>query len=119
MKTLGQPRKQGFQQRRYFNRVPQHLSQRLRPFRQALRQRLAFDVLHPQEIRVVLMTDVVERANGRMIQTGNRARFAIKAFAQSGAIGKMIRQNLYGDDTVETRVAGFVYLAHPARTYRG
>ncbi len=86
---------------------------------QALRERLAFDVLHHQKIGAVLVADVVERADVRMIQAGDGLCFALEALAQFGAIGEMSGQNFDRDDAVEARVAGFVHLAHSARTDGG
>ena len=64
----------------------------------------------------VLMAGVVERADVRMIQAGDGLCFALEALAQFGAARKMRGQNLNSDDAVEARVAGFVHLAHAART---
>ena len=51
-----------------------------------------------------------------MIQTGNRASFALESLARLGMIYKMSWQNLDGDNSIETGIAGFVNLAHSART---
>src|SRR4029453_12359703 len=44
-----------------------------------------------------------------------RARFGVEAFAKLGVRGKGRRKDLDGHDSIETRVAGLVDLAHPAR----
>ena len=97
------------------NGVLQHLLRRQRAFQQPLRQRLAFQILHHQEIDPVLVADVVEGADVRMIQAGDGASFALESLAQFGAVRKMRGQNLDRDDAIEARVAGAVHLAHPAR----
>ena len=65
------------------------------------------------------MADVVERADVRMIQAGDRFCFALESLAQFGTIGKMSRQNFDGDDSIEARIAGAVNLAHSTRTDSG
>jgi hypothetical protein len=96
--------------------ITQHLIQRQRTFLQPLSQRLAFQILHHQEISSVLMADVVKRADVRMIQASNRPCFALEPFSQLGSIGKVIRKDFDGDDAIEPRIAGAVHLAHPTCT---
>ena len=48
-----------------------------------LRERFALDVLHDKKIDAVFAADVVERANMRMVQTRDRARFALEPFTPS------------------------------------
>jgi hypothetical protein len=45
-------------------------------------QRLALQVLHHQEIHAVLLADVVQGANVRMVQSRHRVRFALKALRE-------------------------------------
>ena len=99
--------------------VLQHLLDRQRTFLQSLRERLAFQILHHQIIDSVLMSCIVKRADMRMIQAGNRLRFALEAFAQVSAVGEMSGKNLDGDDSIEARIAGLVHLAHSTRTNSG
>ena len=99
-----------------FDRVLQHLLDRQRTFHQAMREGLAFQILHHQEIDIVLMAGVVERADVGMIQAGDGFCFAVEALAQFRAVGEMSGKNLDGDDAVEARIAGLVHLAHSART---
>ena len=60
------------------------------------------------------MTDVVESADVRVIQAGNRFGFALETFAQFSTISKMRWQNFNGDDSVQTGVFGAVNLTHPS-----
>ena len=99
--------------------VLQHLLHRQRTFLQPLRERLAFEIFHHQKINSVLMADVVEGADVRMIQAGDRFCFALESLAQFGTISKMRRQNFDGDDSIEAGIAGFVNFAHSARTDSG
>jgi hypothetical protein len=48
---------------------------------QAVRERLALAALHDEEIGPILVTDIVERADVRMIQTGNRPCFPVEALS--------------------------------------
>ena len=71
-------------------------------------ERLAFDVLHHQVIR----TDVMERADVRMIQRGDGASFLLKT-------RRVLALELFNrDDTVQPRVTRLLNLAHAARTNR-
>ncbi len=47
--------------------------------RQALCKRLALQILHHQKIGTILITDIVQRANVRMIKSGDDAGFAFEA----------------------------------------
>src|SRR6267378_3439731 len=96
----------------------QRLLQRQGPFFESLRQRLAFDALHYQELDAVLGSNVVQHANVRVTQAGDRFRFALKTLPQSWVIRKMLRKNLDGDGAVQARVARAVNLAHAARAKR-
>ena len=99
--------------------VLQYLLDRQRTFQQPLRECLAFEIFHHQKIDFVLMAGVVERADVRMVQAGDGLCFALKALAQFSAACEMRGQNFYRDGSVEAGIAGFVHLAHSARTDRG
>jgi len=99
--------------------VLQNLFERKRTFLEAFRQRLPFEMLHHQEISAVLVPDVVEGADVRMVQAGDGASFALEALAQFGSIGKVIRKDFDGNGALQTRIAGAVHLTHPTRTNRG
>jgi hypothetical protein len=45
-------------------------------------QRFSFEILHHEEVGVVLLTDVVERADVRMIQARDGARLALEPLAE-------------------------------------
>ena len=78
-------------------------------------ERLAFEVLHDEVVGPVLMPHVVERANVRVRQGGDRFGLAFKARFQFG-IGR--GQNLDGDRAIEACVAGLIDLAEPTGTER-
>ena len=70
------------------------------------------------ETNSILVSDVVQRADVRMIQACDGARLALKPFAQSDCyqLARGVRENLDGDGTVQASVAGLVDLAHATRT---
>ena len=92
----------------------ERLFERERAFFQSLGKRLALEQLHDDEVDTVLATDVVERADVRMVQARDRARLLLEALLELGVIGKMRRQHLDGDGAIEPCVPGFVDLAHTA-----
>jgi hypothetical protein len=93
--------------------VSQSLFLRQRPFPEALGERFSFQILHHQEIDSVLPPNVVHTADVRMFQAGDGSGLAFETVAGFGPIGKVGRQNLNGDGTVEARVLRVVNLSIP------
>ena len=58
--------------------------------------------------------DVVQRADVRMVERRDGARFALEALAELGIGGECVGQDLDRDDAIEPRVARLVDLAHAA-----
>ena len=88
-----------------------------RPAPESRRQRFAVDQFH-DEIRRVDATDaggadVVQRADPRMIELGDRACLALQPLAVV-LIVKVARENFQGDITAKSRIACPVNLAHAA-----
>jgi hypothetical protein len=83
-------------------------------FFDARSERLALDKLHHQEIDFAFAADVVERADVRMIQRGDRAGFALETLAALRVRGKIRRQNLDRNVAPEARVARSIDFAHTA-----
>jgi hypothetical protein len=71
---------------------------------QAVRQRLALQVLHDEVRRAVLLAHVIERANVRVIELGNRAGFAVEPVAELRIGRKVVGKDLDGDRPIEARV---------------
>ena len=86
---------------------------------QSVGEGLPFEVLHHQEVHALLSSDVVKRADVRMVQTGDRARFTLEALSHGDVVGEMGRQHFDGDRPIEPRVLGAINLAHPAGSNRG
>jgi len=77
-------------------------------------ERLAFEVLHDEEVDSILRADVVKDADVRMLQAGNGFGFAIETGAEFSVGAEMRRENFDGNDALEASIAGFVDLAHAA-----
>ena len=80
--------------------------------RQPIPERLALQMLHDQEVHTVLAPDVVERTDVRVVQGGDRARFALEPLLQIGIGRNMLGQHFDGDGAVQTGVTGPVDLTH-------
>ena len=93
---------------------------------QTIGERLAFEKLHDEEAdarrRVAdranrrHVPDVVQRADMRVIERGDRPRFALEPFAELRIRCERRRQDFDRDDAIQPGVAGLVDLAHAART---
>ena len=83
-----------------------------RTFLDPLRQRLALDVLHDEEIDAVLLAHVIKGADVRMVELRNHLGFTLEARLAFGALGQVLREDLDGNRPVEPSVLGFVDLAH-------
>ena len=80
-----------------------------------MRQRLALEILHDQVGRALVFADVVQRADVRMIERGDCARFAVEALAELWIARELRAENLDRDGSVEPRIARPINFAHPAR----
>src|SRR5207253_1610501 len=96
----------------------QRVAQRQRPARERVGERLPLQVLHDEVVDAVLMPDVVERADVRMVQPRDRPRLPLETLAQRRARGELRRQDFDGDVAAEARVAGAIDLAHAAGAER-
>ena len=63
---------------RDFGRRTHQLRERQRSALEPPLQRFALDVFHDEEVAAVLAADVVDRADMRVVERGNRARFALE-----------------------------------------
>ncbi len=85
---------------------------------ESIRERLAFQIPHDQEVDAIVMTDVMERADVRMIEVRDGARFALEPLAERRVGRELFGEHLDGDNTIQSGVAGLLDLAHPARAER-
>jgi len=96
------------------HRNRQRLIERKRALLQSLGERHALQVLHDQEVGRMLVPDVVQRADVRMVQRGDRASFVLESLAKLRVGGQGLGQHLDRDDALEPSVAGFVDFTHSA-----
>ena len=65
------------------------------------------------------MADVIQHADVRMIQAGNRFGFALEALLSNRIIRKLRRQDLDRHRAFQPRIPRAIHLAHAARAQRG
>jgi len=83
---------------------------------QVLAQRFAVDELHRDERRVVLLADVVDRADARMVQCGRGQRFAAKALQCLRILRHAVGQELQRDRALQPRIGRLVDDTHSSST---
>src|SRR5262245_38939121 len=69
-----------------------------------------------KKVSAVLMPDVVERADVRMVQRRDRSRLALESFAQGRIAADVRGQDLYCNGAIEAGVFRLVDLAHAPST---
>src|SRR6266704_3983371 len=77
-------------------------------------QRHAIQKLHRNKSLAILLPDVVNRANIRVIQCGCGLRLALETSQRLSVSGNLLRQELQCDETMQPRVLGLVHHTHPA-----
>jgi len=92
--------------------VPEHLVGRKRPLLDPIGERLAFDHLHDEEMRALLVTDVEEGADVRMIERRDRLRLTLESSAELFVLRDARGKDLDRDVAPEARVAAAIDLAH-------
>ena len=93
--------------------VAQRLLEGQRAVHQSRLERVPLDVFHDQILDVVLSSDVVERADVRMGELGDRLRLALEALPRLGGRHRLLGQHLDRDDAIQPGVLRLVDLAHP------
>ena len=104
----------GVERSRDLDRPSQRRRRRNWTASQALRQRLAFDVLHHEVGDAVLRSNVVHRTDVRMTQSGYRLRLTLEPRPPGRVVGDAGWKNLDGDVAVQPGVARAIDLAHAA-----
>ena len=77
-------------------------------------QRLTLEELHDEEVHVVVLSDVIQRADVRMRQRGNGTRLTREPSAHLFVERDGTREHLDGDATVQTGVGRAEHFAHAA-----
>ena len=78
------------------------------------RQRFAFQVLHDEVGDAILLADVVQSADVRMIELRDGACLAIETGPELWICSERLRQHFDCDRAIESRVARAIDLAHAA-----
>ena len=99
------------------NRVPQRLIDRQPRAGQSRGERLPFEVLHDDEVQVAVTADVMNRADMRMRNRGNRPRLALEARAKLRVARDVPGQDFDRHRPVKARVTRFVHVAHAAGAF--
>src|SRR5262245_61772756 len=77
------------------------LGNRQRTLPDAVRERLPFEILHHQVVDAVLLADVIERADIRMIQRRDRASFPLETLPKFRIAGEMLGEDFDRNCSVE------------------
>ena len=80
----------------------------------AILQRHPFQILHRDEGLAAVFADLVDRTNVRVVQGGCGPRLAAEAFERLRVLGKVVGQELEGDEAAKLCVLGLVDDTHPA-----
>ena len=81
-------------------------------------QSLAVHELHDQEVEAVVLANVMQSANVRVVEAGDHACFALEPLSRFRAMQHSLRQHLHGYGAVEPNIPGSIDLAHTSRAER-
>src|ERR1035441_2185589 len=87
------------------------------PSLQTFAKCLAFEKFRNQEMHPVLRANVVDRHQVGMVQGADNAGFLLKAAQTIRVRRERLRENLNGNDTLQSSVARTVDFSHAARAY--
>src|SRR5229473_5651989 len=82
----------------------------------AMLQRYAVQKFHDQEWMAVLLADLMDGADIRMIECGGRLCLPLESGQRLGVFGDVIGQKLQGDKPVQDYILGLVNDAHAPTT---
>jgi len=84
-----------------------------------LRERVALDQLHHEEVRAIVLFEAMDRRDVRMVQRGEQLRFSMEARKTLRVVREAFGHNLERDLPIQLRVARSIHLSHPARADLG
>ena len=93
---------------------PEDIGDGHRPLAQVLGERDPVDQFHDEETNVAFLSHVVEHADVRVVQRGDRLRLALEARLDLGVLRDRFGQDLDRHFSAQPRVPGPVDLAHAA-----
>jgi hypothetical protein len=77
---------------------------------------LAFQIPHRDEASPVLLANLVDCTNVRMVQSGGRSSLTPKAFKRLRVLRKVVWKEFQGNETAKFRVLSLVDHSHAATT---
>jgi hypothetical protein len=92
----------------------QRLVEGERPALDPLREVLAVDEFHDERRRRRLLLEAVNLGDMRMVERGERFRFALEPHQPIGVAGNRFGKDLESDFAIEDRIADAIHLAHAA-----
>ena len=98
------------------NRKVEHNRERKRLAMDMLAQGFAVDELHGDERPLVLLANVVDRADAGMGESGSGVGFPAKTFQRLRVLHHVVGQKFQGDGAVEAGIQGFVDHTHSTGT---
>src|SRR5439155_13488598 len=88
------------------------LGHRKGAFLEAFIQRFPFQVLHDQVARTAELTDIEQRADVRVVKTGDRSRLSGKSPLKIRPIAELRGKDLNRDDSIQACVPAPEHLSH-------
>src|SRR5262245_4014407 len=107
-------RVRGFQCVRYLNSDYEYLFDSQRLSANAFFQGFAIKVFHHDKWPAVVLADIVDRANLRMIECRRSSRLVSKSFERERVSRPLFRQEFHRHEPPQSHVFRFVHYAHAA-----
>ena len=107
-------RVRGFQCVGHLNGDVQQPAERHRLFGNHLLEGLAFQQLHDDEVLAIMLADVMDRTDGRVIQGRGSSSLPLESLQCLRVAGEIGGKKLQRDGSAESRVFGVVHDSHPA-----
>ena len=87
------------------------------PLSDPVLERRAVEILHDHARATVLLGDVMNGADVRMVQRGRRTRLSLEPAERVRIPGDGLGEKLERDEPVQADILGLVHDAHPASAY--
>src|SRR5205814_9544334 len=77
-------------------------------------QRVPFQEFHDDEMLALILVNVIDRADVRMVQRGGSPRLTLKSFNRQSVPGEIFRKELQQHMAAEPQILGFIHHTHSA-----
>jgi len=77
-------------------------------------ERFTIDEFHSDERMAILLADVIDRANARMVESGCGSRLAPQSLERLRLLCQCFGEKFQGYGPVQPAIVGFVYDTHPS-----